>query len=149
MFNKMPSACWSMSLSCVMYARFDNQCYLKATFQQQQAISFFTTLSTQIRAVPGYRDDAPVVFLNEGRISDQTLYNISELDFIHLAPYGETMEGYVNSYAWHSFMERWCGFGPAWADPTGYAEMPEVKSMPHYPDDGSIRWMGDVIVVNF
>ena len=138
-----------LGLTCLIYIRFDNQCYLKATFQQQQAISFFTTLSTQIRAVPGYRDDAPVVFLNEGRISDQTLYNISELDFIHLAPYGETMEGYVNSYAWHSFMERWCGFGPAWADPTGYAEMPEVKSMPHYPDDGSIRWMGDVIVVNF
>ena len=28
-------------------------------------------------------------------------------------------------------------------------DLPEVKAMPHYPDDGSIRNLGDVIVVNF
>ena len=138
-----------LGLTSVLYARFDNQCYLKAIFQQQQAISFFTALAAQIKAAPGFKDDTPVVFLNEGTISDRTLYNISELDFIHLDPYGETLQEYVNSYGWRAFMERWCGFGPVWADPADYADLPEVKAMPHYPDDGSIRKWGEVILVNF
>lgn len=133
----------------ILYARFDNQCYLKAIFQQQQAISFFTALTAQIKAAPGFRDDMPVAFLNEEKIADQTLYNIDELDFIHLPPYGDTMEGYVNTYAWRAFMERWCGFGPAYADPSACADLPEVQAMPHYPDDGSIRQVGDILVVNF
>lgn len=138
-----------LGLTGALYARFDNQCYLKAIFQQQQAISFFTALSAQIKAVPGFKDETPVVFLNGENISDRTLYHISELDFIHLDPYGETLQGYVNSYGWRAFMERWCGFGPVWADPADYAELPEVKAMPHYPDDGSIRKWGEVILVNF
>lgn len=138
-----------LGLTSIMYARFDNECYLKAIFQQNQAICFFTTLASQIKSVPGFQDEIPVVFLNEGAISDQTLYNINQLDFIHLDPYGETIQGYVNSYSWRAFMERWCGFGPAWTDPTDYVDLPEVKAMPHYPDDGSILRMGDVILVNF
>jgi hypothetical protein len=61
-----------LGLTSVLYARFDNQCYLKAIFQQQQAISFFTALAAQIKAAPGFKDDTPVVFLNEGSISDRT-----------------------------------------------------------------------------
>ena len=138
-----------LGLMGIIYVRFDNQCYLKATFQQQEAISFFTALSAQIKASPGFRDDTPVVFLNEQEISDRTLYHMEELDFIHLDPYGENIYGYVNSYAWRAFMERWCGFCPVWADPSAYVDLPEVKAMPHYPDDGSIQMLGDTIVVNF
>ena len=138
-----------LGLTAVLYARFDNQCYLKATFQQQEAISFFTALTAQIKAVPGFRDDMPVAFLNGEKITDGTLYHMNELDFIHLDPYGGTLRDYLNSYAWGSFMERWCGFSPAYADPGDYQGLPEVQEMPHYPDDGSIRKLGDVILVNF
>lgn len=133
----------------IAYARFDNQCYLKTAFQQQQAISYFTVLTARIKAVPGFREDMPVAFLNAEKIHDGTLYNIDELDFIHLEPYGADMEDYVNSYAWRSFMERWCGFSPVWADPTDWKDRPEVREMPHYPEDGSIRKVGEVLLVNF
>ena len=138
-----------MGLMGAVYVRFDNQCYLKATFQQQQAISFFTVLAARIKGAPDYRDDMPVVFLNEQHIADETLNNLDELDFIHLDPYGETLQGYVNSYAWRAFMERWCGFAPAWGDPADYTDLPEVQTMPHYPADGSIRRIGDAMVVQF
>ena len=138
-----------LSLTGVMYARYDNQCYLKTAFQQQQAISYYTTLVSRIRGAEGYEDGLPVVFLNEGKIRDKTLANIDELDFIRLDPYADTMDTYLNSYAWGAFMERWCGFRAPWADPAEAAALPEVKEMPHYPDDGSVRRIGDLMVVRF
>lgn len=138
-----------LGLACIMYARFDNQCYMKTAFQQQQAVSWVTALAAQIKATEGFRDDLPVAFLNQEEISDQSLYNIGELDFILLAPYSGDILEYLNSYALRNFMERWCGFGPAYADASAWADLPEVRQMPHYPDDGSIRNLGDVIIVNF
>ena len=138
-----------LGLSCVMYVRYDNQCYLKAVFQQQQAVTWFTALAAQIKSAEGYRDDLPVVFLNQEEISDQSVYQMDELNFILLTPYDKESTEYLNSYAWRKMMERWCGFSPAYANEADYADLPEVKAMPHYPDDGSIRNLGDVIVVNF
>ncbi|MBQ9211771.1 MAG: glucosyltransferase domain-containing protein [Clostridia bacterium] len=138
-----------LGLACVMYARYDNQCYLKTNFQQQQAISWMTTLATQIKSTEGYRDDLPVAFMNQEQISDQTLYHMQELDFILLTPYDGTLGDYLNSYGWRKFMERWCGFSPAYANEALYENLPEVQAMPHYPDDGSIQKLGEVIVVNF
>ena len=139
----------ALALTCVMYARFDNQCYLKTGFQQQQAISWMTTLASRIKGIPGYRDETPVAFLNTEEKEDATLYSIRELDFIHQPPYGDDITGYLNSYAWGVFMERWCGFSPVYADPADWAEREEIKNMPHYPDDGSIREIDGTIVVNF
>ena len=138
-----------LGLTGIMYARFANQCYLKVTFQQQQAVSYYTTLVSRIKSTEGYRDDLPVAFLGGEHIADRTLANIDELDFIHLDSYGETSESYINSYSWTVFMERWCGYGPEYHDGSGLRDLPEVRDMPHYPDDGSIRIVQDVIVVNF
>lgn len=138
-----------MGLMIVMYVRYDNQCYLKTAFQQQEAISWYTTLATRIRAVSGYREDLPVAFLNGESKQDLTLYNMDELDFIQEPPYGEDITGYLNTYAWQSFMERWCGYGPAYADPAAWVDREEVLAMPHYPDDGSIRVIDGTVVVNF
>ncbi len=138
-----------LGLSCWMYARFDNQCYLKANFQQQEAVSFFTALEAQIKSSDGYRDELPVVFLNEGKIADRTLYNIDELDFIRLDGYNDTIQTYINSYAWRPFMERWCGFSPPEPDEEILGSLPSTEDMPHYPDDGSVRVMENYILVNF
>ena len=138
-----------LGLSCVMYARYDNQCYLKITFQQEQAISYYTTLTARIKSVEGYWDDIPVAFLNGEKIEDDTIYNINELDFIQLQPYGETLQSYLNAHADGAFLARWCGFAPHYVDAAAYEGLPEIQDMPRYPDDGSIRNLGDVIVVNF
>ena len=139
----------AMALTCIMYARFDNQCYLKTAFQQQQAISWMTTLVSRIKAMPGYRDETPVAFLNAEAKNDEALYNIDELDFIHQPPYGDNIIKYLNSYAWSAFMGRWCGFSPVYADPANWAEREDCQTMPHYPDDGSIREIEGTILVNF
>ena len=138
-----------LTISGIMYIRYDNQCYMKTTFQQQEAISWNTTLVTRIESTVGFRDELPVAFVNRRNMQDRNLYNLEELDFLTLAPYDENIYGYLNDWAWEAFLARWCGFQPKTVDPTEVAAWPEVETMPSYPDDGSIRIIRDVLVVKF
>lgn len=138
-----------LSLTCLMYIRFDNQCYLKTEFQQQQAISWYTGLITNIKSAEGYRDELPVIWRNAEEMNDQTLYNMGELNFIQLSGFEQDERGYVSNWAWKWFLARWCGFSPEELPPETADDWPEVQEMPHYPDDGSIRVLHDAVVVNF
>ena len=138
-----------LGVMCIMYARYDNQCYLKMIFQQQEAISWYTTLITQIKSTQGYRDELPVAWVGRENLQDQSLYHIHELDFLKLAGYDQGIQEYINSWSWETYLARWCGFRPEKANPEAIKNLREVQTMPHYPDDGSIRIINDIIVVNF
>lgn len=136
------------ALVLLMYTRYDNRCYMKATFSQQQAISYFTNLSDRIKSTAGYDDELPVIYINAMGISDKTILNIDEFADINILPY-DGMYRYVNNYMWEGFMKKWCGFAPTKADPEKFTNNPEIESMPSYPDDGSIRIINDTVVVKF
>ncbi len=139
-----------IGMTCVMYARYDNQCYLKTQFQQQEAISWYTTLVTRIKSAEGYRDELPVAWLNDGENTDLSLYNMDEFNFLYMSGYDADIQDYVNNWAWEAFLKRWCGFGPSKVYVTDSLEkLPEVQDMPHYPEDGSIRVIQDTVVVKF
>lgn len=132
----------------VAYARYDNKCHLKAAFVQQEAISYFTTMVTQIKSIPGYDDEYEVVYINEGEITDQTLYYMEQLSDIKTAFYYD-IDSYLNSYAWRKFVQKWCGFDPTVGDASYFQSLPEVEAMPSYPDDGSIQIIDSTVVVKF
>ena len=138
-----------LGISCIMYIRYDNQCYLKTEFQQQQAISWTNTLITRIKSAKGYRDEYPVAWIGRYSMLDQSLYNIDELDFLSLSGYEADLQEYLNNWTWKQFMERWCGFGPRTADESKLKNLPEVQAMPCYPADGSIQVIGGTVVVKF
>lgn len=138
-----------LGLSCLLYARYANECYLKITFEQQEAISWFTTLITQIKSSEDYRADRPVLFLNGRKVTDPTVTHIPEFDSITIMPYQFTTQEFLSDYAWVSVMERWCGFTPVYSWDYELEELPEVKALPHYPDPGSIQVVQDVLIVNF
>ena len=138
-----------LAISGIMYIRYDNQCYLKTAFQQQEAISWNTTLVTRIESTPGFRDELPVAYVNRRNMQDRNLYNLEELDFLKLATYDENSQGYLNDWAWEAFLARWCGFQPETVNPDKVAGWPEVEEMPSYPDDGSIQIIRDTLVVKF
>ena len=138
-----------LAVSGVMYFRYANQCYMKTAFQQQEAISWNTTLVSRIESAEGYRDELPVAFVNRENMEDRNLYNLDELDFLSLGAYDEDIRGYLNDWAWDKFLARWCGFAPQMMDPAKVADWPEVQAMPRYPDDGSIQVIRDVVVVHF
>ncbi len=149
--RRVLSAAVSLMLAacCVMYIRYDNQCYLKTAFQQQEAISWYTSLIARIQSAPGYRDELPVAWINRMDAKDQSLYNIDELNFIVLASYEQDIQNYVNNWAWEKFLSRWCGFAPETADPETMRDLPEVQAMPSWPDDGSVQVVHDIVVVKF
>ena len=138
-----------LAAGCVMYVRYDNQCYMKTAFQQQEAISWNTTLVSRIESAEGFRDELPVAFVNRENMSDLNLYNLEELDFLTLGTYDDNIQGYLNNWAWRQFLARWCGFEPRTVDPATVEDWPEVTAMPSYPDDGSIQVIRDVVVVKF
>jgi len=138
-----------MALSCVMYIRYDNKCYLKSEFQQQEAISWYTTLVTRVKSAEGYRDELPVAWVGRMEMEDKTLYSIEELNQIYLASYELDEQQYINNWAWEAYLARWCGFRPETVEPETVEQLPEVQAMPHYPDDGSIQVIQDVVVVRF
>lgn len=143
--HSVVTAC--LLLFSVMYCRFDNACYLKAEFQQQQAISYFTTLITQIKSVDGYTDEMGVAFINQYNIQDASVSDMDLFNDILIFPYTE--RNLLNNYAWRVFMENWCGYSPASPNVAEFTDLPEVQAMPSYPDDGSIQIINNTVVVKF
>ncbi len=136
----------ALAVTGIMYARFDNQCYLKDTFHQQQAISYYTTLITQIKSLEGYRPDLQLYFVNGFHTMDPSIYNINELDFIRLIPYWHNSPEYMHATR-QAFVNRWLGFQTNWYDDPDIENLPEVQAMPFYPRDGSVRIVNDAVVV--
>ena len=134
-------------LILLSYCRVDNMCYLKVSFMQQEAISYFTTLITQIKETDGYSDELPVAFLN-GNTDSSIQSGDNGLIAVRYFPYGG-VEEIVTFSSWDRFMKQWCGFSPTIVNGADFAELEEVKSMPHYPDDGSIRVINGTVIVNF
>ena len=132
-----------------LYIRLANQCYLKLIFEQQEAISYCTTLITQIKSSENYRAERPILFLNEDKITDPTITHMRELDSVNIFYYYPDTREYLNMSR-DRIMERWCGFTPVYYE--GEEELsvlPEVQAMPKYPDAGSIQVIHDVLVVHF
>ena len=140
-----------LAVTAVMYARYDNQCYLKDTLHQQEAISYYTTLITRIKSLPGYRPDMKVLYANAEvpDPEDPTVYNIDELDFIRINPYWHNSVEYLHCPTWRTFMRVWCGADFPWEWDPYLDSRPEVQAMPSYPADGSVQIIDDTVIVKF
>lgn len=130
------------------YIRLDNASYVKAEFMQQRAISWHTTLITRIKSIEGYRGDLPITYINKFEAYDASVSDMIGWDFVKMPPY-ENINLSLNNFIWSKYINYWCGFGQAEVASQGYEELQEVKQMPFYPDDGSIKIIDGVIVVKF
>ena len=132
---------------CVIYTKFDNDCYLKADILQRQINSYITTMVTQIKSLDGYIDGMKIAYINEDIKSDSSIPQREEIDSIYIHPYH--MSTLLEDYNFRRIMERQIGFYPEKADKEYFSALDEVKNMPSYPNDGSIRIIDDVIVIKF
>ena len=125
---------------------------LKAEFVQSQAKTYFTNLIQRIESTDGYKPDMNVCFVNE--LKKNTIgYNESfkEFDSIkyYVYIYGLDFDDVINNYAWRRFMWLWNGYKPHVLPDDEYKDIHEVKNMPSYPQNGSIKIIDNVIVVKF
>lgn len=130
----------------IMYCRFDNFIATKSIFIQERTFSYFTSLIANIKGTPDYKDEFPIVFLNEGEIKDLNVVNI---DFPDIVVAGQYSQHLINSYSWLDFMKNWCAYSPQLGNASDFINLPEVRDMPHYPDYGSIRVIKETVVVKF
>ena len=132
----------------VFYARYANICYFKLQFQQEQAKSFFTTLSARIQSLDGYSDKMPLAYINVNKKTADYLPKVPEWDFVNTTFFSR--DNLLNDYNWDYFMKFWCGYEPEMISDTSEIEKLEaVKNMPSYPLAGSIAIIDNVIVVKF
>lgn len=136
-----------LSFISFLYIRFANICYLKAQLMQANAISYYNILITTIKTVPGYTEETPVAYIGEYEKAETDFKGTVSFDPIYLTPYeGNSI---INDYCWKETMERWCGYSPKEADSVPLEGRSEVNEMPCYPADGSVKLIGDTLVVKF
>lgn len=127
------------------FIRLDNANYLKAEMLRTRVIGYYTTMVTQIKSVDGYKDELPITYIKYGDIKDQSLYEMEIWDEFYIHPYCST--DYAVTYAWEGYIRYWLGFNPERRDSNEFVNLEEVREMPVYPDDGSIKIINDTIVV--
>ncbi|MBR0093610.1 MAG: glucosyltransferase domain-containing protein [Lachnospiraceae bacterium] len=134
---------------CTGLTRYAEICYQGTHYAQAEALKYLNRLALKIEQTPGYREDTVVAYVGEYEKKADTLPSYDAFHAIVTFPYPRNVEELLNQYTWKLMMEQWCGFLPPLTDPAPFAEKEQVKSMPCYPDDGSIAVIDDVIVVKF
>lgn len=140
------------ALILIVFWRFDNICYMRLEMYQAQMTRFCTELIARMQSTDNYRSSMRVAYIGEPMLleTDTTVPEIDELNYIHVSPYFGFRQLLNTTEPWREFMKIWCEFQAWEVDNVGYYRgMPEVQEMPKYPDEGSIRVIGDTLVVKF
>lgn len=135
----------------VYYCHYDNVCYLKLDLTQNRYMSYCNSLVTQIKSIPGYKDEYEVAYIEPLKIKDNNVVAFEALEQVNINPVYDTSEFMRNSYI-APFLNTWCAYSPKAASEEELKmlqDLPEVKAMPCYPDDGSIKIINNIVVVKF
>lgn len=142
--------CLLLSIFILFSIRTDNAVYTKAVFVQTRTRSYFTTLISQIKSVPGYTSSTPVAYIgNKLFWMDPTFQRIDGFGSLTMAPLPYDVTPFCIGDEWWEYLSLWCGFTPVTADSEDFVMLPAVQQMPSYPDSGSIRMINGTVVVKF
>ena len=123
---------------------FANMCYLKLELQYESARFFYTALLAQVRSTEGFDENSRLAVI--GR-QENGLYIAPELDTeLLLGPAHDL----VNIYSRENFLRLYLGADLPFASDEELAEIerdPAFAEMSEYPYYGSIKKIGDCIVV--
>lgn len=134
-------------LASVNYIWQSNENYMVLYYTNRQTENYFASMVNRIRALPGYRQDLYIAFIGEN-IHDGAFYNSVYQHSVH--HYGGYTDNSNYLKAGKSYMSHYMGFRqPTASDDTirKLADTEEVRAMPCYPDDGSIKIIDGYIVV--
>ncbi len=125
----------------VLYA---NRLYLKMKLEYENAYAFYSGLTARVKAAPGYGEGTMVLLTGDAH---ELLHAADEIDTSDLVG---IMEGLINVYSRSDFLTYYAGFDPPtfdWAQWDAYGAAAEIDDMPIYPYDGSVKCIGDFVVV--
>lgn len=135
------------------YVYLDNAAYNKAAIFQEQAVVYMTALIANIKATPGFSDDMDIVFVGFNNVEDSTINEVAEkeeLDGIQLEKYYNSLEEMINYGVNVQFMRDHLGIGNEKIiidEENEVSELPKVKAMPTYPNEGGIAIIDNKVIV--
>jgi len=125
-----------------------NQKYLSMHMQYETVYSYYTTLVSRVQSVEGFQETHRIALV--GKVSDRKMYRHT---FDEDVSVGVGVNGMLqNTYSRKEFLKYYLGLDMPYlseAETLALAQTEEVLAMPCYPNDGSIRLVGDTIVVKF
>ncbi len=123
---------------------FANMTYLKLQLQYENAYAFYTVLTARLTSLEGFDEQSRLAFV--GR-QETLLHQFPELDT-------ELLQGpspdLVNIYSRENLLRYYLGFDVPFASQEDCAALekdPSVQAMPVYPYEGSVRKIGDLVVI--
>lgn len=123
-----------------------NEAYLEYYLRYENMYSYFTQMVTQVKMQPNYTSESKVAIVGKNG-EKLNLYNVFG-DLCQISFIG-AME--PDMYSRDEFIKYFIGFEnelvPRKEINKYIVETDEFKEMPNYPDSGSIRTIGDYIVV--
>ena len=137
-----------LALAAVNYAWQNNVNYTVLYYTDQQTIQYFSTMLTRIRSVEGYSQDKKLAIVGD-LIQDDSYFN--SIGEYAVARYRGNAVTYLIGYSWQSWLDTYFGFNQPEAtmeELHAVISIEDLLEMPAYPDDGSIRLVDDIIILN-
>lgn len=137
-----------LSVLITCYAYEANVVYSAQYYGNRQMENYVNTIIAQVRMTEGFDPEKEWAFI--GQIEDPLLRSVWENE----TRYGgsESLQGLINRPTrWHWF-QMYCGYWLPTADDATVAQLSqtaEVQQMPCWPANGSIRVIGDAVVIKF
>jgi hypothetical protein len=123
---------------------FANMTYLKIYLNYENATAFYSSMIAQIKDTEGFDENSKLAIIGQ---QDNLLYSFPELDTnLLLGPSADL----INIYSRDNFFKEYLGFNIAFADDEELEEISqttEFEEMAEYPYYGSVKKIGDYIVV--
>ncbi len=122
--------------------------YTYMYYATRQTENYFASMVAQIRMTDDFTDDKPWAFI--GNIHDSLLKN--SWDVVPIYGGNANIKDMINNYSRNDWITHYVGYQPQWATNAQIAAIQasdEFKSMPVWPDAGSIRVIQDCVVVRF
>ncbi len=134
----------ALALVTVGNVYFANMCYLKMQLQTENALAFYTVLTTRVMNTEGFDENTSLALV--GR-QENLLHSFPEMDTELFMGVNRDL---VNIYSRENLIRFYLGLDIPFADEEttqALEEDPRVLAMAEYPYDGSIRRIDDMIVV--
>lgn len=124
-----------------------NKNQMKQYMQYENAKSFYTGVMVRIGETKGFDKDTQIALIGK---ADELVWGLS--DFVADGITGISDGHIMNIHSRESFIKYFVGFDAPFTDideNKKIVDSTEFKSMPVYPYDGSVKKIGNVIVVKF
>lgn len=137
-----------LALMIFSYGYQTNVNYTAMYYTARQMENYMSSLITQVRMTDGFNTRKKWAFL--GKIEDPLLRDYWRFEVVYGG--AENTEGLLKRPSWDGWMQHYCGYMPPLASEEEIAALAgteEVRQMPCWPDAGSIRVIGDAVVIKF